>query len=222
VAVGDDRAWQPSAGRRGPGRGTRSAARRSPAAWSRWPRTRAVMRFAHRHQGCDWAPLATGNQPSGERRLPRQAAGSSSEMLRHAVGRGGAAEHAVPIDWMQALWPLVLRTSATATSAAEMTTHSNSMACCQPRRGYRRRACGRAIPRRGCRRARRGRWAAVRPCRTRIFSRAGISSSAASRLKMFSMEASLGSEPARPSSMEPRACLCGSLRLIIITSEAGA
>ncbi len=57
---------------------------------------------------------------------------------------------------------------------------------------------------------------------TGIFSRAGISSPAASRLKMFSMEASLGSEPARPSSMEPRACLCGSLRLIIITSEAGA
>jgi hypothetical protein len=36
------------------------------------------------------------------------------------------------------------------------------------------------------------------------------------------MEASLGSEPARPSSIQPRACLCGSLRLIIITSEAGA
>lgn len=35
------------------------------------------------------------------------------------------------------------------------------------------------------------------------------------------LEANLGSEPARPSSMEPRAYLCGSLRLII-TSEAGA
>ncbi len=69
--------------------------------------------------------------------------------------------------------------------------------------------------------ARRGRWAIGGPRRPRIFSLAGISSPAASRLKMFSMEASLGSEQARPFSMQPRACLSGSLRLII-TSEAGA
>src|SRR5260370_22858881 len=44
---------------------------------------------------------------------------------------------------------------------------------------------------------------------------------AASRLKMFGMEANPGSEPARLSSIQLRACICGSLRLIIITSEAG-
>jgi len=54
------------------------------------------------------------------------------------------------------------------------------------------------------------------------FSRVGISSPAASRLKMLSMEANLGSEPARPSSMEPRACLSSSVKLIIITSGVGA
>jgi hypothetical protein len=64
-------------------------------------------------------------------------------------------------------------------------------------------------------------WDASRPRRIRIFSRTGISSPAASRLKMFSMEAGLGSEPARLSSMEPRACLSGSL-MLIIKSEAGA
>src|SRR5215472_8975805 len=133
----------------------------------------------------------------------------------------GEAGHAAPIDWMQALWPLVLRTSAAASSAAEMTAHSNSMACCQPRRAYGRRACGRAMLRRGCCRARRGRWAAGRPRRTRVLSRTGISSPAVSRLKMVSMEASLGSEPARPSWMEPRAWLSGSVRLIIVTSEVG-
>ena len=58
----------------------------------------------------------------------------------HRVGRIGMLRdgggHAVPTDRMQeALWPLVLRTSATAGSAAEMTIHSNSMACCRPRRG---------------------------------------------------------------------------------------
>ena len=45
---------------------------------------------------------------------------------------------------------------------------------------------------------------------------------AASRLKMASMDASRGSEPARPSAMAPRACASGSVRLIIITSDAGA
>ncbi len=104
---------------------------------------------------------------------------------------------------------------------AEPGRAAGSTAPCAPG-GHGRRACGRAMPRRGCHRARRRRWAAVRPRCTRIFSRTGISSPAASRLKMFSMEANLGSEPARPSSMEPRACLCGSLRLIFITSEAGA
>ena len=69
---------------------------------------------------------------------------------------------------------------------------------------------------------RRGWRAAGRPRRTPIISRTGISSPAASRLKMFSMEANLGSEPARPSSREPSACLSVSLRLITITSGAGA
>jgi hypothetical protein len=36
------------------------------------------------------------------------------------------------------------------------------------------------------------------------------------------MEASRGSEPARPSAMEPRACRSSSVKLIIITSDAGA
>jgi hypothetical protein len=54
------------------------------------------------------------------------------------------------------LGPLVLRISAAVSSAAEMTAHSTSMACCQPSRAYSRRACGEAIPRRWCRRARRG------------------------------------------------------------------
>ena len=44
-----------------------------------------------------------------------------------------------------------------------------------------------------------------RPAPHPIFSPAGTSSPAASRLKMFSMEASLGSEQASPSSMQPRA-----------------
>jgi hypothetical protein len=78
-----------------------------------------------------------------------------------------------------------------------------------------------AVPQRGRRRARRGRWAAGRPPRTRIFSSAGMSSPAASRLKMSSIEANLGSEPARPCAMEPRARLSGSVKLII-TSEVGA
>ena len=53
--------------------------------------------------------------------------------------------------------------------------------------------------RRGCRRARRGRWTAGRPRRTRVFSRAGIPSPAASRLKMVSMEACRGqNRPGRP------------------------
>jgi hypothetical protein len=65
----------------------------------------------------------------------------------------GEEEHAVRIDWMQeALWPLVLRSRATASSPAVITTHSNSMVCCQPRRAHRRRACGRVMPWRGCRR----------------------------------------------------------------------
>ncbi len=38
--------------------------------------------------------------------------------------------------WVQASWPPVLSVSATAISPAEMTTHSNNMACCQPRRRY--------------------------------------------------------------------------------------
>src|SRR5262249_57504763 len=46
--------------------------------------------------------------------------------------------HAVPIGRMQVLWTLVLRASATASTAAEMTAHSNSMACGRPRRGERR------------------------------------------------------------------------------------
>ena len=78
-----------------------------------------------------------------------------------------------------------------------------------------------AVARRGCRRARRGRRTAGRPRRPRVSSRAGISSPAASRLKILSMEASRGSEPARPSAMEPRACRSSSVMLIIITSDAG-
>jgi hypothetical protein len=54
-----------------------------------------------------------------------------------------------------------------------------------------------------------------------MFSRAGISSPAASRLKMVSMEASPGrNQPGRRNPAQ--ACLSGSFRLIIITSEAGA
>jgi len=86
----------------------------------------------------------------------------------------------------------------------------------------RRRGCGRAVPRRGYRRARRRRRAVSRRHRARVFSRAGMSSPAASRLKMVSMDASRGSAPARPSAMEPRACVSGWVRLIIITSEVGA
>ena len=82
-------------------------------------------------------------------------------------------------------------------------------------------AAGEEMPARDKTRARRGRWVADRPRRIRIFSPAGISSPAASRLKMFSMEANLGSEPARPSAMEPRACLSSSVKLIIITSVVG-
>jgi hypothetical protein len=57
----------------------------------------------------------------------------------HQAGRigmlwDGGAVHAVPVDRVQALWPLVLRTSATASIPAVITTHSNSMAGCQPRR----------------------------------------------------------------------------------------
>ena len=42
------------------------------------------------------------------------------------------------------------------------------------------------------------------------------------RLKMVSMDASRGSAPARPSAMQLRALVSGWLRLIVITSEAGA
>ena len=98
--------------------------------------------------------------------------------------------HAVPIGRAQVLWRLAVRASAAVSSAAETTAPSNSMACCQAGRGYRRRGRGKAIPRRGCRRARRGRRTAGRPRRPRVSSRAGISSPAASRLKILSMEAS--------------------------------
>ena len=65
--------------------------------------------------------------------------------------------HAVPVDRAQVLGPLALRTSAAVSGAAEMTAHSNSMACCPPSRGYGRRGWGKATLWRGYRRARRGR-----------------------------------------------------------------
>ncbi len=67
----------------------------------------------------------------------------SPEGATGALPDGGEGD-TVPTDRMQeSLWPLLLRASATASSPAVMTTHSNNMACCQPRRVYRRRACGR-------------------------------------------------------------------------------
>ena len=47
---------------------------------------------------------------------------------------------------------------------------------------------------------------------------AGSDPRLASMLTIFSR----GSEPARPSAMAPRACVSSWLRLIVITSEAGA
>src|SRR6266481_3380894 len=101
-----------------------------------------------------------------------------------------------------------------------MTTHSNSMACRRPRRGPAG-ALARALPPArvppgaartvGCR--------PPAPHLDRLAYRHLLA--CGQPLNMSSMEANLGSEPASPSAMEPRACLCGSLRLIIITSEAG-
>ena len=51
-----------------------------------------------------------------------------------------------------------------------------------------------------------------------IFSRTGISSPDARRANVASSEASLGSEPASPSSMEARACCSFGLRLITVTA----
>ena len=147
----------------------------------------------------------------------RSASAFARAGMRVMEGEG----HAVPIGRAQVLGPLAVRASVAASNAAEMTAPSTSRACCQPSRGYRRRACGHAVPRRGYRRARRGRRAAARPRRARVFPRAGMSSPAASRLKMVSIEASRGSAPARPSAMEPRACVSGSVRLIVITSKVG-
>src|SRR5215472_10936006 len=144
------------------------------------------------HQGCDWVALTAGSHPGGEPEPPFargpvlsimcacRSRGTIAQLVGCRCGKASARDdgfitwdasaccgmegegHTVPIDWMQALWPLLLRTSATASSPAEMTTHSISMACCQPRRRYRRCGCGRAVPGRGRRRARRGRWPAGR------------------------------------------------------------
>ena len=125
--------------------------------WPAWPRLRSrCMTNILLHQGCDWAALPAGSRPSGEPEPPfargqvlpimcacgvqlndcaacrsvcagrprREAAGSSA-----SAWCGTRAErHAVPIDWVQVLWPLVLRSSARASSPAEVTAHSNSMA----------------------------------------------------------------------------------------------
>src|SRR5579859_4546499 len=84
-----------------------------------------------------------GASPKGARRVECRGAAIPHPKVRPGPLWDGGEGHAVPIDWMQALWPLVLRASAMASSPAETTTHSNSMACCQPRRAYGWRDCGR-------------------------------------------------------------------------------
>ena len=215
--------WGPVAGSRalvdrllGERYGLRPCVGRHPKVPARW--NIAVRRsVTPKVLRADWGGGVRGSGPAaGPARRPRSGwrrrscppigPEALSGTLRHAVGLG--KKDAIPIGWMQACGRWVLRASATASSVAEMTAHSTSMACCRPRRWYRRRACGRALPRRGRRWAWRGQWAADRPRRTRIFSPAGISSPAASRLKMLSMEASLGqSRPGRPQCSPGPACL---------------
>ena len=92
-----------------------------------------------------------GDRSAGSRYAVRREAFSREERLLALFGLAAIAYGVLAIviavhAWQALLWPLVLRISAMASSAAVMTAHSNGMACCQPRRGYSRRACGRASP----------------------------------------------------------------------------
>ena len=110
------------------------------------------------------------------------------------------AQDPVHVPWL----PPWLQASAIAMTATVVTSHNSSTACCKPRRWYARRVC------RGSGRERR----TARREPTWIFSRAGISSPDASRVNMVSRATSAGSQLARSSLIEFRACCSHVLMLI--------